>query len=53
MQDWKALFDEGLVIGNPTNESNQRIAGAGRITARREEALKQGLLRAQASLWGR
>jgi hypothetical protein len=41
LQDWKALVEERLVIGSPTNESNQKIIGTGRITASGEEALKE------------
>ena len=39
--DWRVLLDERLVIGNPANDSNERITGTGRITALGEEALKE------------
>jgi hypothetical protein len=40
LQDWGVLVKEGLVFGSPTNDSNQKITGTGRITPRGEEALE-------------
>jgi hypothetical protein len=36
----KVLLEQGLVIGNPTNQLGQLIVGTGRITPRGEEALR-------------